>query len=192
MFIRFSKWNIKAIIFVVLIGILLGFIYEFGVDNLYNLGKILLVPTGFAPATDSIFTGLWLIAAPLTMYFVPLPGAGIIGEVLASVVEMLLGGQWGIMTIVSGLVQGATNEIGFFPKKERYQKFSWKSVLTGAVCAGIGAFVRRYLVYGLNYYSWQLQLSIFLIDLCSAIVFDGILVKLITKLFARGLKPKIK
>ncbi|MDF7683271.1 ECF transporter S component [Lactobacillus sp. ESL0679] len=189
---KYSKWNIKAIILVVLVGIIVGFIYEFGVDNLYNLGKILLLPTGFAPVADALFTGLWLIAAPLAVYFVPLPGAGIIGEFLASVVEMLLGGQWGAMTIFSGLIQGATNEIGFFSKKSRYQRFTWKSVLIGAACAGVSSFIRRYIIYGLGYYQWQLQIMLLIIDILSALLFDGVLVKLITNLFDRALQPRIE
>lgn len=50
-------------------------------------------------------------------------GSGIIGELLASIVEMAIGGQWGALTVLEGLIQGATNEIGFFPKKSRYQAF---------------------------------------------------------------------
>lgn len=135
MFTRSSKWNVKSIILVALIGIIMGVIYTYGFNNLYNVVKLSFLPIGYAPVVDNIFTGLWYMAAPLAMYFVPTQGSGMIGELLAAIVEMAIGGQWGALTIFEGLIQGATNEIGFFPKKERYERFSWKSVLTGAFFA---------------------------------------------------------
>ncbi|WEV43259.1 ECF transporter S component [Lactobacillus sp. ESL0684] len=191
MFTRSSKWNVKSIILIALIGIIMGVVYTYGFNWAYNLVKMALLPTGFAPVTDTVFAGLWLMAAPLAMYFVPTSGSGTIGETLAAVVEMAIGGQWGPITVISGIVQGATNEIGFFPKKERYQKFSWTSVLIGAFFAGLGSFVPTYFLYGWNKYSMTLQITMFITNMISALVFDGVLVKLITNLFDKALKPKI-
>ncbi|WEV71256.1 ECF transporter S component [Lactobacillus sp. ESL0785] len=191
MFTRSSKWNVKSIILVALIGIIMGIIYTYGFNWAYNLVKMALLPTGFAPVTDTVFSGLWLIAAPLAMYFVPTVGSGTVGEVLAAIVEMAIGGQWGAITVVSGLIQGATNEIGFFPKKERYQQFTWKSVMTGAFFAGLGAFIPTYFLYGWNKFSITLQVVMFITDIVSALVFDGVLVKLITNLFDRALRPRL-
>ncbi len=137
MFTRSSKWNVKSIILVALIGIIMGVIYTYGFNNVYNLVKLSFLPTGYAPVVDNIFTGLWYMAAPLAMYFVPTVGSGTIGELIAATVEMAIGGQWGTLTILEGLIQGATNEIGFFPKKSRYERFSWASVLTGAFFANL-------------------------------------------------------
>lgn len=94
MFTRSSKWNVKSIILVALIGIIMGVIYTYGFNNLYNVVKLSFLPTGYAPVVDNIFTGLWYMAAPLAMYFVPTQGSGMIGELLAAIVEMAIGGQW--------------------------------------------------------------------------------------------------
>ncbi|WEV51534.1 ECF transporter S component [Lactobacillus sp. ESL0731] len=192
MFTRSSKWNVKAIILVALIGILMGIFYTYGTNGLYNLVKMLLLPTGYAPATDAFFAGLWLMAAPLAMYFVPTTGSGLVGELLASIVEMACGGQWGVTTVVSGLMQGLTNEIGFFPKKSRYQRFSWRSVLTGAFFASFGFFIPCYLMYGWYKFAVKVQIVMFFVSIISSVLFDGVLVKLITNLFDRALKPKIE
>ena len=191
MFTRSSKWNVKSIILLALIGIILGVIYTYGFNWAFNLVKMLLLPTGYAPVTDAVFSGLWLLAGPLAMYFVPTAGSGVVGETLAAIVEMVIGGQWGATTVLSGLIQGATNEIGFFPKKERYQKFSWQSVLTGAFFAGLGSFIPTYFLYGWSKFSVKLQIIMFMTMLLSALLFDGVLIKLITNLFDRALKPKI-
>src|SRR5699024_3263269 len=94
MFTRSSKWNVKSIILVALIGIIMGGIYTYGFNNLYNVVKLSFLPTGYAPVVDNIFTGLWYMAAPLAMYFVPTQGSGMIGQLLAAIVEMAIGGQW--------------------------------------------------------------------------------------------------
>ncbi|MDF7669289.1 ECF transporter S component [Lactobacillus sp. ESL0703] len=191
MFTRSSKWNVKSVILVALIGILMGIFYTYGTNDLYNLVKMLLLPTGYAPATDAFFAGLWLMAAPLAMYFVPTKGSGLVGELLASIVEMACGGQWGITTVVSGLMQGLTNEIGFFPKKSRYQRFSWRSVLTGSFFASFGFFIPCYLMYGWYKFAVKVQIVMFFVSILSSVLFDGVLVKLITNLFDRALKPKV-
>ena len=87
MFTRSSKWNVKSIILVALIGIIMGVIYTYGFNNVYNLVKLSFLPTGYAPVVDNIFTGLWYMAAPLAMYFVPTVGSGTIGELIAATVD---------------------------------------------------------------------------------------------------------
>lgn len=192
MFVRSSKWNVKSIILLALIGIIMGVIYTYGFNSAYNAVKLLLTPTGYGPAVDTIFSGLWYMAAPLAIYFVPTIGSGTIGEVLAAVVEMAVGGQWGVVTILAGICQGAPNEIGFFPKKERYQKFSWTSVIIGSIGAHFGGFFSTYYLYGWYKYSWNLQVVMFITGLLSSIIFDGVLVKLITEIFEKSLHPRVE
>ncbi len=180
---RSSSWSVKSVILVTLIGILCGVIYMYGVNTIYNVVKVAVSPTGASPVVDCAFAGLWFIAAPLSMYFVPTIGSGTIGETLAAVVEMFLGGQWGAMTLLYGIVQGAGNELGFFPKKSRYVDFSWLSCLLGAFGAGLAAFIYNYFVSGYNQYGVGLLTLLFLVNTASALIFDGVMVKLITLRF---------
>lgn len=191
MFTRSSKWDVKAVILIALIGIIMGVIYTYGFNNFYNLSKIILLLTGYAPVMDMALSGLWYMAAPLAMYFVPTPGSGALGETIASIVEMAIGGQWGALTVLEGFLQGAANEIGFFPKKSRYERFSWFSVLTAAFFANLGGYVPQYFLYGWYKYTINLQVIMFITGVISALIFDGVLVKLITNLFDRALKPKL-
>ncbi len=192
MFVRSSKWHVKSIILIALIGIIMGVVYAYGFNSAYNAVRLLLTPTGFAPAVDTIFSGLWYMAAPLAIYFVPAIGSGTIGELLASIVEAAMGGQWGAATLISGICQGLPNEIGFFPKKERYQRFSWTSVLIGSVGAHFGGFFSSYFMYGWGQYKLSLQLVMFFTGLVSSLLFDGVLIKLVTELFEKSLKPRVE
>lgn len=187
MYKKAQKWDTKAIILVALIGIIMGVAYVYLFNNLYNLLKLALLPIGLAPIVDSLASGLWYMAAPLAIYFVPVIGAGAVGETIAAIVEMALGGQWGVLTIAEGLLQGIANEIGFFPVKRRYEKFSWPSLLIGAVGAHLAGFFPSFFLFGWNHYAMNLQIAMFVAGLASAIVFDAVLVKLITKLFDQAL-----
>lgn len=183
MFKKSKSWSLQAIIFLALIGMIMGIIYTYFFNTLFNVTKMLLLPTGYAPVMDTAFLGLWLMASPLAIYFVPKMGAGILGEVLSAIVEMAIGGQWGVLTVLEGFLQGASNEIGFWPRKKNYEKFSWSSVIIGAIFASQGAYWPQYFLYGWNHYSVNLQVLMFISAVISAIIFDGILVKLITKFF---------
>lgn len=178
-----TRWGLRSIILVTLIGIICGVIYTYVVNIIYNFVKVAATPAGLGPVVDNAFAGLWFIAAPLCMYFVPKVGAGILGETLAAVVEMFLGGQWGAMTLLYGIVQGAGNEFGFFPHQKNYVRFSWSSCLWGAFGASVAAFIYNYLVYGYSQFKPGMLLLLFVVSTASALLFDGVMVKLITLRF---------
>ncbi|KRK87784.1 ECF transporter S component [Lentilactobacillus sunkii] len=180
---RSSHWHVQQIILVALIGIICGVIYQYVVNSLYNIARVAATPTGLSPYVDNFFAGLWFIAAPLSMYFVPAIGSGTIGETLASIVEMFLGSQWGAFTLAYGIVQGAGNEFGFFPKTKRYQAFSWNSCLLGAIGATVASFVWDYFASGYSHYGLLMLLGLFITRTISALLFDGVMVKLITLRF---------
>ncbi|MFT8402047.1 MAG: ECF transporter S component [Lentilactobacillus diolivorans] len=182
--VRSPHWNLRQIITITLIGVICGAIYFFGLNTLYDVTKIALTPLGLSPLVDSLYTGLWFIAAPLCMYFVPVMGAGIVGETIAATVEMFFGGQWGAMTVFFGFIQGLGNEFGFFP--HGYQRFSWTSCLLGAFGANLLAFLYMLFTSGYgNYHAWMIIL-IFLVSTISSLLFDGVLVKVITLSFDRA------
>lgn len=52
-----------------------------------------------------IVFGIWLMAATLAAYIILKPGVAIVTEVLAAVIEVLLGNFFGPMVIVSGIVK---------------------------------------------------------------------------------------
>lgn len=180
---RSSHWHIQQIILITLIGIVCGVIYQYGVNSLYNVVRVAVAPTGLSPYVDNFFAGLWFIAAPLSMYFVPTIGSGTIGETLAAIVEMFLGSQWGAFTLAYGVVQGAGNEFGFFPNTKKYQAFSWNSVLLGAIGAAVVSFIWDYFASGYNHFGLLMLLGLFITRIISALLFDGVMVKLITLQF---------
>ena len=189
MFKKKSNWDIQAIILVSLIGLIMGVIYTYGFNLIYNLAKAVLLPTGYVQLTDTLMSGLWYMAAPLVIYFVPAKGSATLGETLAALGEMLVGGQWGVITILAGFVQGFGNEIGFLTAKSR-KNFSWVAVLLGATGAHFTGFFLTYTLYGWYKYNLNLQILMFFTGWVSSLFFDGILVKLICNRFEKAFFKK--
>lgn len=192
MFKRYTHWNLASVIRVALVGILFGVIYMLLINTVYNLVKVALTPLGIGPLVDTILSGLWYMAGPISIYLVPTVGAATVGETIAATIEMFLGGQWGALTIIEGALQGAGNELGFFPKKSRYEKCSWTSVLIGSFGAHLAGFIPSYFIYGWNHFSGGLQLAMFITGALSSLLFDGVLVKLIMNLLDRSLSPEAR
>ncbi|HEX2704953.1 MAG TPA: ECF transporter S component [Candidatus Lustribacter sp.] len=65
------------------------------------------------PPLQGVTSAPWLMAGVVGGLVVRRPGAALFTELIAAVVSMLPGTQWGAEVFVSGLVQGLGAEIGF-------------------------------------------------------------------------------
>ena len=65
------------------------------------------------PPLAGLTGGVWFLAATIAALVIRRPGAAVLAELVAASVEMLLAGQWGVGTLVSGLIQGAGVELVF-------------------------------------------------------------------------------
>ncbi|KHO20997.1 ECF transporter S component [Mycolicibacterium setense] len=65
------------------------------------------------PGLQALLAGGWLFAGVLTALVVRKPGAALYGELVAATVSALVGNQWGVLTLESGLVQGLGAELVF-------------------------------------------------------------------------------
>lgn len=65
------------------------------------------------PGLQALLGGGWLFAGVLTALVIRKPGAALYGELVAATVSALVGNQWGVLTLESGLVQGLGAELVF-------------------------------------------------------------------------------
>ena len=70
------------------------------------------ISAGFPPLSG-LFAGPWFMAGVVGGLVVRRPGAALACEVVAALVSMLPGTQWGVTTLVSGIVQGVGTELAF-------------------------------------------------------------------------------
>lgn len=87
------------------------------------------------PPSVGLLAGVWFLPAMVAMLIVRRPGAAVLAEVIAAVLEMVLGGQWGIGTVVSGLLQGGGVEIAFLVTA--YRRFTLPVAIAGGALSGI-------------------------------------------------------
>ena len=91
------------------------------------------------PGLGGIATGIWLLGGVVGGLIIRKPGAALYVELLAAIVSAVLGSQWGISTLYSGIAQGIGVEIvlAIF----LYRRFGLGIAMLGGMAAGWGAFV---------------------------------------------------
>ncbi len=107
------------------------------------------------PAAQAILYGVWLLPGVLVGLVVRKPGAALLGGMVAASVSALIGSQWGLDTVLSGVLQGGGAEVAFAIGLYR----SWTlpiAILAGAL-AGLAAAIHDIAIYypdtGLGYWA---------------------------------------
>lgn len=125
------RWRVVDIAVASVIGVASAFIYWAAIFIPWD--ALQAVIPGFA----GIVNGFWLFAGPLAAIIVRKPGAAIYAELLAAILEGLMGNQWGgAETILIGLVQGAMAEIAFLIVA--YKIWNIGTALLSGALAGVG------------------------------------------------------
>ncbi|OBB27856.1 hypothetical protein A5792_23770 [Mycolicibacterium peregrinum] len=91
--------------------------------------------TAALPGLQALLAGGWLFAGVLTALVIRKPGAALYGELVAATVSALVGNQWGVLTLESGLVQGLGAELVF--AVFLYRRWGLPVALTAGAVAGL-------------------------------------------------------
>ncbi len=126
-----TRYRTVDLLVTVLIGAAFGVAF-LGYGQLYTL--IGPLTAAFKPA-EGLLAGIWFLPAVLAALLVRKPGAALLAEMVAAVLSMLLGSQWGWSTAVSGLMQGGGVELAFL--LTRYRRFTLPVAVLGGVLAGL-------------------------------------------------------
>lgn len=126
-----TRYRTVDLLVTVLIGAAFGVAF-LGYGQLYTL--IGPLTAAFKPA-EGLLAGIWFLPAVLAALLVRKPGAALLAEMVAAVLSMLLGSQWGWGTAVSGLMQGGGVELAFL--LTRYRRFTLPVAVLGGVLSGL-------------------------------------------------------
>lgn len=104
------RWRVVDIVVASVLAVAAGLVFV-----LWNIASNPLgAPLSAAlPGLQALVGGGWLFAGVLTALVIRKPGAALYGELVAAIVSALVGNQWGVLTIESGLVQGLAAELVF-------------------------------------------------------------------------------
>ena len=103
-------WRTVDIITIAFLGAALGVAF-WGWGIVYN-GPVTALKLGYAPLMG-LFVGPWFLAGVIGGLVVRRPGAALFCEVVAALVSMLPGTEWGATVLVSGVLQGLGAELAF-------------------------------------------------------------------------------
>ncbi|WP_423923355.1 ECF transporter S component [Frigoribacterium sp. 2-23] len=123
------RWRVVDIVVASVIGVACGVVFwAWGLAWTPLSGALT-----FTPGLSGLLSGGWLFAGVLGGLVIRKPGAALYTEVLAAVVSMLIGTQWGFSTLLWGVLEGLGAEIVF----ALFLYSSWR--LHVALLAGAGA-----------------------------------------------------
>ncbi len=102
-----ARWRVVDIVVASVIGVASGVIFWAWGLAWTPLSTLL----AFSPGLEGLLAGGWLFAGVLGGIVIRKPGAALYTEVLAAVVSMLVGTQWGFSTLIWGIIEGLGAEI---------------------------------------------------------------------------------
>lgn len=163
-----TRYRTVDLLVTVLIGAAFGVAF-LGYGQLYTL--IGPLTAAFKPA-EGLLAGIWFLPAVLAALLVRKPGAALLAEMVAAVLSMLLGSQWGWSTAVSGLMQGGGVELAFL--LTRYRRFTLPVAVLGGVLAGLLEWGWEKIVY-YQEMSWAFSGTMLAFFLLSGALLCGVL-----------------
>lgn len=172
-------WAMKDLVLMVVLGVVFGFVY-WALVQAWNGLAVLMGPAG--DLAQHVLLGGWLIVAPIAIAIIRRPFAGIIAEVIASVIEVVfLGSPVGPLLILAAAIQGAGSELPF--ALTRYRRFGWGVF---ALSGLLGAFlVFFYSAFRSGWYGQDIFPLRLIMQCVSGVVLGGLLAKVVVDALAR-------
>ena len=132
-----KRWRVVDIAVASVIGVASAVIY-------WVVAMVTTIPWSFldgvVPGLGGILNGLYLFAGPLASVIVRKPGAAVYAELVAAILESLLGSLWvPVETILIGLLQGFMAELVFMLL--RYRRWNMSTVALSGAAAGFGCWL---------------------------------------------------
>ena len=162
-----SGWRVVDIVVASVLGVAFGVVFQVW-NGAWELAKPVFI--GFPPAQGLMY-GIWLVPAVLVPLIVRRPGAALLAELVAAAVSALLGAQWGLQTLVYGLLQGAGAELAF--AFTLYRSWNLLTAVLAAALAGAAAALLDLVFY---YPDWNAsyQITYAMVVVISTAVVAGI------------------
>jgi energy-coupling factor transport system substrate-specific component len=162
-----NKLSIFEIVFIAVVSVALGVSF-WGWNFIYVAAKPFLKIYGLS----YLAAGFWILASVMLSSIVRKPGVAILASVIAAAVESVIT-QWGMMSVVWGVVQGVGAELIFF--LFMYKKWDLKIMILASIFSAFCSYVLDYFYYGYGHSSIKIQIVQLSSFLISALIFSGLL-----------------
>lgn len=157
------KLGLKDVLLIALLAVVLGVVY-FGAGYISNA----FVPF-VGPIAHEVIYGIWFVAGPMALYILRKPGTAIVAELLAALIEVLIGSIYGPSVLVIGTLQGLGSELGF--TLFRYHNYKLPAFILSAILTSIFSFAWSFYANGLSAFSFSYNVLMLIVRTVSSIIF---------------------
>jgi energy-coupling factor transport system permease protein len=172
-----NSWTLREILIVAFLGAVFGVLYLAWVQ------VWLITQAIFGPVTMDVVMGFWFIVSIIAAAIIRKPGAALLSEVLAAVVQVLLGSPAGLLLIVTGLVQGAGAEAVF--AATRWKNYRLPVLMAAGVGAAVASFIYTWIRFDYGALAPGLLIAMFVLRCLSGALLGGMLGHWVTQALYR-------
>jgi len=176
-------WKLKDVILVSLLAVFFAIICLSAVYLAIFLTPV-LVPFGLGEMVIEFFFGIWFFVATFSPYIMRKPGVAVIASTLTGVVQVFLGNPNAATVVVSAFWQGLGSESAFL--LSRYKKYNLPIMLLAALGSTVFSFVLAWYRGIWAELSTGFVVARFIVRLVSALLFAGVLSKLLAERLAKA------
>ena len=169
-------WKLKDILMIAVCAVLFGFVF-LGATYAGGILSGVLSPLGLSSLGYEPFYGIYFMAGAFGIYVMRKPGTGLIAEMLAAIIECLLGNYFGPVIILSGFVQGLGFELIFALKK--YRRFDLTTMLEASVICSVVTLGYNLVISGYSTIAVPILALMLAVRIVSAALIDGVLTKIL-------------
>ncbi|MDY7029796.1 MAG: ECF transporter S component [Spirochaetota bacterium] len=169
-----NSWKLNEIVVLVILSVALGVLFW-----AWTFVSALAAPLS-ALGLNYVLVGVWLMGGTLVPYLIRRPGAALLGEAIAALLEGFIT-KWGITALIWGIVQGLGAELIF--ASARYKRWDLKIMLLAGTVSGVFSYILDF-VYS-QY--WSLQPWVWAVQLISVAVGGAFWAGFIATKIGRGI-----
>jgi energy-coupling factor transport system substrate-specific component len=172
-----SVWTLRETTIIAVLGAVFGVLYLAWVQ------VWLILQAVFGPLTMDIVMGFWFIVSIIAAAIIRKPGAALASEMMAAVVQVLLGSPAGVLLLLTGLVQGGGAELVF--AATRWRRYSLPVLMAAGMGAAVASFAYTWIRFDYGSLAPALLVAMFLLRLASGALLGGFLGHLIVEALYR-------
>lgn len=161
------RWSLREILILAVLGAVFGVLY---------LGWVqvwLIAQAIFGPVTMDVVMGFWFIVSIIAAAIIRKPGAALASEMLAAVMEILLGSPAGLLLLLAAFVQGAGAEAVF--AATGWRNYRLPVLMAAGVGAAIFSFIYTWISFNYSALAPGLLIAMFALRCLSGALLGGLL-----------------
>ncbi|MDR2197864.1 MAG: ECF transporter S component [Deltaproteobacteria bacterium] len=165
-----KEWRLKDTVLIGLVAVAFAVVYLAAV-YIGVFISTLATPLGLAPLANEPICGIWFMAATFIAFVLRKPGAAVITNILAALIEVFLGSFYGPLVFVDGLVAGLGAELVF--ALYGYKNFNLAVMCMAGLASAVTSFTWELYRSGFIELSWKFLIIMFPVRCVSGMFFAG-------------------